>query len=122
MQADALDVAEELEVPDAGGWLLIGTAPMGLLVDAHGIFCNTRLNSIPELKAAICVRPRRWCLRKCELRAACATGKAPRGYVTRERARGLRSLHLLLSAGASASHRTRPSSTYRVFCFGALVY
>ncbi len=43
MQADALDVVEELEVPDAGGWLLIGTEPMGLLVDALGIFCNTRL-------------------------------------------------------------------------------
>jgi hypothetical protein len=57
MQADALDVVEELEVPDAGGWLLIGTEPMGLLVDALGIFCNTRLKSIPELKAAICVRP-----------------------------------------------------------------
>ena len=57
MQADALDVVEELEVPDAGGWLLIGTEPMGLLVDALGIFCNTRLKSIPELKEAICVRP-----------------------------------------------------------------
>ena len=69
MQADALDVVEELEVPDAGGWLLIGTEPMGLLVDADGIFCNTRLKTIPDLKAAICVRPR-WCR---SARVSCAS-------------------------------------------------
>ncbi len=118
MQADALDVVEELEVPDAGGWLLIGTEPMGLLVDALGIFCNTRLKSIPELKAAICVRPC-LCVGVCA-RVSCgqfrakAQAEAPRGYVTCERARSLRSLPLLLSDGVSASHGTRPSSTYRV--------
>ena len=91
MQADALDVIEELEVPDAGGWLLIGTEPMGLLVDADGIFCNTRLKTIPDLKAAICVRPR-WCYCACVTcgrrahRSRLRTDTNPA-----ERARGMRS-------------------------------
>ena len=51
-----LDIAEDLEVPEACGWLLIGTDPMGILVDADGFFGHTRLTSIPELKEAICVR------------------------------------------------------------------
>jgi hypothetical protein len=62
MQSDALDVAEEMDVPLAGGWLLIATEPMGLLVDAEGFFAHTRLTTIPELKEAICVRLR---LRPC---------------------------------------------------------
>jgi hypothetical protein len=36
-----LDIAEDLEVPEACGWLLIGTDPMGILVDADGFFGHT---------------------------------------------------------------------------------
>ena len=50
------DHAEDLEVPATGGWVLIASDPMGVLVDADGIFGATSLTSVPDLKEAICVR------------------------------------------------------------------
>jgi hypothetical protein len=50
------DHAEDLEVPETGGWVLIASDPMGVLVDADGIFGATSLKTVPDLKEAICVR------------------------------------------------------------------
>ena len=50
------DHAEDLEVPETGGWVLIASDPMGVLVDADGIFGATELKTVPDLKEAICVR------------------------------------------------------------------
>jgi hypothetical protein len=49
------DHAEDLDVPETGGWVLIASDPMGVLVDADGIFGATSL-TVPDLKEAICVR------------------------------------------------------------------
>jgi hypothetical protein len=50
------DHAEDLDVPETGGCVLIASDPMGVLVDADGIFGATSLKTVPDLKEAICVR------------------------------------------------------------------